>query len=332
MKIAIIGAGAIGNLVAGYLKIKGEDVTLIGNIDSSRGIKENGLVISGARGDFKINIDISSRLEQDCDLAVLAVKTQDLEKAIQGNLKFLKSAIVVTTQNGVACDAIASRFLAQEQIISSIVMFGATYLDAGHVVHNFDGNWIIGSAFGANNRLVAISHVLKEAFPVVISDDIKGMKYLKIFVNANNCLAAILGLSMQEAFSDPQVSRISIAIWKEGLAVVRKAGIKLVSLPDFPLERLEKLTSMPQDEAAKIFSGIMKNLSKEPLYGSILQSIKRGRTSEIDYINGEFVRIARENKISAPLNEKLVSLVHAVEKTGKFFSQTELINATKGLF
>ncbi len=332
MKIAIIGAGAIGSLVAGYLKIKGEDVTLTGSTDSVRAIKENGLVISGSRGDFKINVDISTRLEQDCGLAVLAVKTRDLEKAVGDNLKFLKNAAVVTTQNGISCDAIASRFLAKEQIISSIVMFGATYLDAGHVVHNFDGNWILGSVFGANSRIAQISHVLKEAFPVVISDDIKGMKYLKIFVNANNCLAAILGLSMQEAFSDPQISRISIAIWKEGLTVVRKAGIKLVSLPDFPLERLEKLTSAPIDEAAKIFSGIMINLSKQPLYGSILQSIKRGKLSEIDYINGEFVRIAQENEISAGLNEKLVSLVHAVEKTSKFFSREELINATKGLF
>lgn len=332
MKIAVIGAGAIGNLVAGYLKIRGEDVVLAGNPDSLRAIKESGLVISGPRGDFKINIDISSRLQEDCDLAVLTVKTQDLAKAIQDNLAFLKNAAVVTTQNGVSCDDIASRFLAKEQIISSIVMFGATYLDAGHVVHNFDGNWILGSVFGSNSRLTTISHVLKEAFPVVIADDIKGMKYLKIFVNANNCVAAILGLSMQEAFSYPQISRISIAIWKEGLAVVKKAGIKLVSLPDFPLERLEKLTALPLDEAAKIFSGIMVNLSKEPLYGSILQSIKRGRQSEIDYINGEFTRIARENKISAPLNEKLVSLLHEVEKTGKFFSQEELINATKGLF
>ncbi len=332
MKIAVIGAGAIGNLVAGYLKIKGEDVTLVGNADSLRAVKENGLVISGARGDFEINIDIVSRLSEDCDLAVLAVKTQDLEKAIQDNLQFLKNAAVVTTQNGVACDEIAAGYLPKEQIISSIVMFGATYLDAGHVVHNFDGNWILGSVFGANNRLPTISHVLKEAFPVVISDDIQGMKYLKIFVNANNCIAAILGKSMQEAFSDPQVSRISIAIWKEGLQIIRKAGIKLVSLPDFPLERLEKLTALPLDEAAKIFSGIMLNLSKEPLYGSILQSIKRGRQSEIDYINGEFVRLAGENKISAALNEKLVSLVHEVEKNRKFFSKEELINATKGLF
>jgi 2-dehydropantoate 2-reductase len=105
----------------------------------------------------------------------------------------------------------------------------------------------------------------------------------------------------------------------------------MVSLPDFPLERLTKLTSMPALEAARIFSGIMVNLSKEPIYGSILQSIKRGRSSEIDYINGEFVRLAKDNNLTAPLNKRLVKLVHEVEKTGRFFTKEELLHKTKGL-
>jgi len=118
---------------------------------------------------------------------------------------------------------------------------------------------------------------------------------------------------------------------KEGFDIVSKAGIKLVSLPGFLTENITKLTSIPAADAAKIFSGIMSNLSKEPLYGSILQSIKRGRPSEIDYINGEFVNLAENNNISAPLNKKLVEMVHEVERRGRFFSKEELLNNTKGL-
>ena len=136
---------------------------------------------------------------------------------------------------------------------------------------------------------------------------------------------------MQEAFSDIDISRISIAIWKEGLEVVQRSGINLVSLPDFPLERLTKLTSLPITEAAKIFSGIMTNLSKEPLYGSILQSIKRGRRSEIDYINGEFLRLAKDNNLASPLNKELVKMVHRIEETKRFFTKEELFNKTKGM-
>ncbi len=332
MKIAVIGAGAIGNLVAGYLKLKGQDAVLVGRTDSVSVIKEKGLQISGIRNNFNIQIDVSERLSQNSGLAILTTKTQDVEGAVKENLRFIEGAAILTTQNGMHADSIVSKYIPKENIISSIVMFGATYLEPGKVVHNFEGNWIMGRISGENDGDVAkVSEVLNKIFPTIVTENIQGMKYLKIFVNANNCIPAILGVSMQEAFSDIDISRISIAIWKEGLEVVSFSGINLVSLPDFPLERLTKLTSMPITEAAKIFSGIMTNLSKEPLYGSILQSIKRGRTSEIDYINGEFVRLAKDNNVGAPLNKKLVKMVHQVEQTKRFFTKEELLNKIKRL-
>jgi 2-dehydropantoate 2-reductase len=331
MKTVIIGAGAIGNLVAGYLKLKDEDVSLVGTAASVEAIKKHGLKISGVRGNFSVKIDISARLSEKPDLAILACKTQDMQVALEENAGFLKDASVITIQNGVQADYLAAKYLPKEKIISSIVMFGATYLEPGQVVHNFEGPWVIGRIFpgGPDQELLAASLLLDKAFPAVISEDIQGMKYLKIFVNANNCLAAILGKSMQEAFADLDISRISIAIWKEGFEIINHAGINLVSLPGFPVENLTKLTAMPAQEAAKIFSGIMTKLSQEPLYGSVLQSIKRNRPSEIDYINGEFVAIAQRHGLSAPLNQELVRMVHQVEASKRFFSKAELIAATK---
>jgi 2-dehydropantoate 2-reductase len=333
MKIAVIGAGAIGGLVAGYLKLKGEDVSLAGHTDSVKAIAENGLQISGIRGNFNLKVNASEKLSFKPDLIILATKTQDIDTALKDNLKFLEGATILTTQNGVQADDLVTKYISKENIISSIVMFGATYLEPAKIVHNFEGSWIIGKIFGSiDEKVIEINKILNEVFPTIISEDIKAMKYLKIFVNANNCIPAILGLSMQEAFLDAEISRISIAIWKEGLEIVNGSGISLLSLPDFPVERITKLTSLPTQEAAKIFSGIMTNLSKEPLYGSILQSIKRGRDSEIDYINGEFVNLAKSHNLKAPLNEKLVEMVHRVEKTKRFFSKEELLRAAENLF
>jgi 2-dehydropantoate 2-reductase len=329
MRITVIGAGAIGSLVAGYLKDKQKEAILIGNSAGVEAIKTDGLSISGARGDFKLKLDTASRMSEPCDLAVLAVKTQDIDKAVKDNLDFIKDSVVLTTQNGVQADDLVARYIPKEKIISSIVMFGSTCIEPARVVHNFEGSWIIGKQFCTNDKDTQEATALGEIFPVLVTADIRGMKYLKIFVNANNCIPALLGMSMQEAFADINISRISIAIWREGFDIVTEARIKLVSLPDFSLERMTKLLSLPDLEAAKIFSGIMVNLSKEPLYGSILQSIKRKRPSEIDYINGEFVNIARQNGMNAPLNESLVELVHQVEKTGKFISKETLLEKTK---
>jgi 2-dehydropantoate 2-reductase len=333
MRIAVLGAGAIGSLVAGYLKNSGQDALLVGRADAVKAISADGLKITGARGELNVRINAVPRLVEKPDLAILAVKTQDIDEAVRDNLEYLKNTLILTTQNGIRADYKVAEYLPKENIISSIVMFASTYLEPGKVVHNFDRSWIIGRIFpGDESRVQELKAILGGVFPIVVSDNILGMKYLKVFVNSNNCLPAILGVSMQEAFADIDVCKISIAIWKEGLGLVNKAGIQLTSLPDFPVENITKLTAMPIEQAAKIFSGIMTSLSKEPLYGSILQSIKRNRPSEIDYINGEFLSLAKDNNTAAALNGKLVEMVHTVEKTGRFFSRDELIQETKRLF
>ncbi|MCX5711433.1 MAG: 2-dehydropantoate 2-reductase [Candidatus Omnitrophica bacterium] len=333
MKIVVIGSGAIGGLVAAYLKEKGEDVYLVGRKEAVDVINSSGIKVSGVRGEHKVLVTAHSQVISKPDLAILAVKTQDIEYALKDNAAFLKDSLVLTTQNGVAADEITAKYILKDRIISSIVMFGSTYLEPGLIVHNFEGGWIIGRPFekGTDQKLIDVSLVLDEIFPTTISDDIMGMKYMKIFVNANNCIPAILGLSMQEAFGDLDVSRVSIGIWKEGFDIMCKSGINLVSLPGFPLENITKMICIPPAQAAGIFSGIMLKLSKDPLYGSILQSIKRGRRSEVDYINGAFVGLAKKIGMKAPLNTKLIELVHAVEETGQFFTKAELLSFTKGL-
>ena len=81
---------------------------------------------------------------------------------------------------------------------------------------------------------------------------------------------------------------------------------------------------LPVDQAAGIINTTLTNLSKEPLYGSILQSIMRKKTSEIDYINGEVVSLARNVGDQAPLNRKVVDLVHKVEEENRFFEPQEV--------
>ncbi len=326
MRIGVIGSGAIGCLVAAYLKLEGEDVTLVGRTGSVEAIRRGGLKISGVRGARNVEIKISEQLNYFPELVILATKTQDIVRAVNDNIGLIRNSLVLTIQNGVQADGITAGLLPEGNIVSSIVMFGSTYLEPGRLVHNFEGSWIIGWPYPGKKpeELAGLSRVLGKAFPVVIAENITGMKFLKIFANANNCLPAILGKSMQEVFGDRDISRISIAIWKEALDVVSSAGIKLVSLPGFPVENITRLVSLPAAQAAEIFSETMKNLSKEPLYGSILQSIMRGRSSEIDYINGEFVRLAGKSGTSAPLNSALVEMVHEVEKRNRFYGKAEL--------
>jgi len=325
MKIAVIGAGAIGGIIVAYLKKAGEDVVLIGRRPQVDAINAKGLMIKGVRGSETIQVPALTRLDQSYDLVIFAVKTQDIEEAFAANSEYLEKGLLLTTENGVQADNILSSHVDRDRQLSSIVMFGATYIEPGVITFNFEGDWIIGRPFGYLDPTThAIIAVLSKAFKTVPSSDILGQKYLKLFVNFNNCIPALVGKSMQETFADMDLCRLSIMLLKEGLDIVTQAEIELVSLPDFPKERMYGLVKMPIKEAAGIIHKTLTSLSREALYGSILQSIMRKVPSEIDFINGEVVQLAHHLKIPATLNSKVVDMVHEVERRGKFFSVEEV--------
>ena len=325
MKIAVIGAGAIGSVVAAYLSDAGVDVTLIGKEDQVDAVKAKGLTVKGARGQKVFHLKALTHLDHGYDLTIFTVKSQDIEKAYEENHQFLEDTIVLSAQNGVQADNILSGHIDREKIISSIVMFGATYIEPGVVTFNFEGDWIIGKPFMPNDFQVReIADVFKKSFSVVVSQNITGMKWLKLFVNFNNCIPALIGKSMQETFVDMDLCRLSILLLKEGVEIVQKSGIELVSLPQFPAERIFGLAGMPMEQASGIINKTLTTLSKEPLYGSILQSIMRKKASEIDYINGEIVALAKQMSLKATLNIKVVDLVHEVENSGRFFNKDDV--------
>lgn len=321
MKVAVIGLGAIGGLVAGYLKAKGINVVTVGRPEQKRAVERDGFIIEGIRGRSMYHFDVRPKLEEKVDLAIITVKTQDIRDAVDKTREFLETPLILSTQNGVRADKLLSMMVGEKNIISSIVMFGATFVPYNKVVHNFEGSWLIGRPFGPNDEKVKeVIEFLKIAFNVTEVENISAMKWSKVFVNFSNCLPALLGKSMQETYANLQMCKLALRLLKEGFDVVEKLKIPLANMPDFDIEKLRGLANMPPDQGAPIFSGIMTSLSKEPLYGSILQSIQRGRPSEIDFINGEIANQAKLNNLDARLNAAITGLIHSVEATNKFLT------------
>jgi len=325
MKVAVIGLGAIGGLVAGYLKAKGAEVVPVGRLEQKKEVERHGLEIEGVRGRSLVYLDVKTRLEEKVDLAVLTVKTQDIRDAVDKSRDFLVNGpLVLSTQNGVRADKLLSMMLGAEKLMASIVMFGATYIPYHRVVHNFEGKWLVGRPFGPNDDAVAqVVDILKVAFEAVPVENIGGMKWTKVFVNASNCIPAVLGKSMQETYSDLTMCTWALKILKEGFDVVDQLKIELLDMPDFEVKKLKGLCALPLEQATPIYSGIMTRLSEQPLYGSILQSIQRGRPSEIDFINGELANQAKTHNIDARLNTRVTELVHKVEETKRFMAPEE---------
>jgi 2-dehydropantoate 2-reductase len=328
VKIAVIGAGAIGSVIGGLLSKAGEDVTLIGRKAHVDVINQNGLILDGESGKIVIQVKAAENLDFKPDLALLTVKSQDVESSVKKVQPFLSGTPVVTMQNGVQSDDLVARVLGKENIISSVVTFNGEFLEPGKALYSslFSKTvLLIGEPFGAKgNRLQSLSALFNKALPTDISEDIRGAHWTKLLWNLITAVPAVTGLSYQECNHYPQIRELNINLMKEGLEVIKLAGIKTAPVPGFPLSLMETMAKMPLPESSSMMKNIIESAGELPVLGSILQSIKRGKSTEVDYLNGEIVNLGKKKGIPTPVNSLMVELVHQVETTGKFLTVDEL--------
>jgi 2-dehydropantoate 2-reductase len=122
MKIAVIGAGAIGSVIGGLLSKAGQDVTLIGRKAHVGTINEKGLIIECALGKMLVRVKAQECLDFMPDLALLAVKTQDVEIAAREIEPYVSGIPIVTMQNGVRSDGLVASVLGRGNVISCAVL------------------------------------------------------------------------------------------------------------------------------------------------------------------------------------------------------------------
>jgi 2-dehydropantoate 2-reductase len=328
-KIAVIGAGAIGSVIGGLLSKAGEEVTLIGRRPHVNAINQNGLILDGGSGGIAIQVKAAENLDFKPDLALLTVKAQDVVSSVREVQLFLSGIQVVTMQNGVQSDDQVAGILGKENIISSVVLFAGQFLEPGKASYSIPFSktaLLIGEPFGnKSNRLQSLSALLNRAIGTDINGDIRAAHWTKLLWNLQNAIPAVTGLSFQESYQYPQLRELTIKLTKEGIKVIERAGIKTVDLPGFPIEPLKAMARVPLSISSSMLEDKAKSLGKRPNLGSTLQSIKRGKSTEVDYLNGEIVNLGKKKGVPTPVNYLIVGLVHQVETSGKFLTVDELI-------
>jgi len=321
IRIAVIGAGAIGCTLGALLSRAGQDVVLIGRPAQVAAIRAGGLHFDGALGKFTVQVPVAEALDARPDLVLLAVKTQDVVPAVQASRRWLMDVPLVTLQNGVRSDDLIASVLPPQQIVSAVVSLIATYLTPGSVTIVSPGSLLIGHPFATTEPIAPmVVQILNQAIPTHISANILGAHWLKLLVNVNNALPAITNLTIQAVYKDPYLRQLTIRLLREGLAVVSRAGIRLESLPDVSVALIRVLGSLPVRLAALLAAAkVRRTVLDVPVLGSTLQSLRRHRPTEIDYLNGEIVRLGTETGVVTPLNAAVVAMIHQVEHHGRFF-------------
>lgn len=334
MRIAMIGAGAVGSVLGALLSRAGHDVTLVGRAPHVTAIRSQGLQVDGCMGDFVASVNAVETLSSHPDLAFLTTKTQDVVAAVQSQRDFLSDVPLVTMQNGIRSDELVATLLPREHILSGVVQLHATYLTPGHVTLLYQGGLVLGRAFGPRDAEVEeITQLLNQVIPTRATDNILGAHWLKLLINLNNVLPALTNLDMHKVYADPYLLRLAVLLMREGLQVADGAKVRLESLFDISVGLFRLMSWLPMNLATRLTAAKLRQMQTPwPLLGSTLQSLRRGKQTEIDYLNGEIVRTGAEFGVPTPFNAKMLSLTHSVEETGRFYSPDDLRLACQEIF
>lgn len=293
MKIAVMGAGAVGCYYGAMLARAGHSVVLIGRPGLVDAVKSEGLLLESKQfnGRVPVQADTSPAAVKDAELVLFCVKSGDTESAGAAIAPHLSpSASVLSMQNGVDNAARLSTVIGRHAI--PVVVYVATEMAGpGHVRHHGRGDLSIGPS----DSSAAIASLMTAAgLPSEVSDRVFDALWTKLIINcAYNALSAISQLPYGELIRQPEVLETMRSLYDEAIAVARADGITL------------------SDTLWQSLLDISVNMAGQR--SSTAQDLARGKKSEIEHLNGYVVRRGKELGVPAPVNRALLCSVRLLE-------------------
>ena len=318
-RVLIVGAGAIGGTLGALLARAGRDVVfLVKSRETAATITNEGLTVGGVRGTFTARPRAeweSGKLTGPFLAVMAAVKAYDLSGALHPVLPALSADCpVVSLQNGLCMDELEG-LAGRDRAVGCVVGWGATMHGDGGMELTSEGEMVIGNrSTGGRARLETVRELLSLAFPTVISDDIYAELYSKVIINSCiTTLGALSGRTLGWMLERRLYRRAFIRIIREGMAAAEAAGI---DVPPYA-GRLDYHAFLkgegPGGALRRHLTLLLMGAKYRRLKSSSLQSLERGRPTEVDYFNGAIARIAREHGVGTPFNDRLTRMVHDVE-------------------
>jgi 2-dehydropantoate 2-reductase len=318
-RIGVIGAGAIGGITAALIRQAGYDVEIVCKYEElAPQINETGLHIQGYGGDHWVPMPAVAEIKDmkaDKDLILLATKATDLVPAAQALLPLLTpDTLVVSLQNGI-CEETLGEAVGPNRVIGCVVGWGATMNSPGELEMTSGGEFIIGTLDARTEpRLQTIKEILNLVVPCRISENILGSLYAKLIVNSCiTSLGAICGLYMGQMLADRQIRNIFIDIMQEAMAVADAMNLHVETIGG----RMNYYRFMAgSGTLAQFRRHLMIRLigfKYRRLKSSSLQSLERGKPTEIDYLNGYITDKAKKLNMPVPVNDRIVEMIKEIE-------------------
>jgi 2-dehydropantoate 2-reductase len=294
MEIIVLGAGAIGSLYGAKLASDNE-VTLVGRAEHVDAINSDGLRVEGIESHV-VRVHARTRIDRIGPeaLIILTTKVADSASALRPIAPFVRDdTTVLCLQNGIGSERIARTTLKDRGIVlRGITQFGAIFKSPGVIQFMARGYTLIEE----HERSVRLAAVLSAAgLDCRVSPDIGADVWHKLVINCVvNPITAILGCEVR-GIANPQLEPLKQLVIDECIAVAASEGVT------FETDFMREIND---------FFRPSHNLA------SMFQDLRRGRPTEIDYMNGAVVALGAQAGVQCPVNRALTAIIKAMEATG----------------
>ena len=300
MKIAVIGAGAMGSIYGGRLSLENEVYLVDTNPDVVRTINEQGIRLEENGEDviFHPTAVTDTKDLPEMDLVILFVKALFSRSALEGNRTLIgKDTYLLTLQNGSGHEDILGEFAPLDHIIIGTTEDQGTILGMAHIRHGGTGGTNLGMLCpDTEGMLPRLKETLdKCGFNGKIHENIQQLIWNKLFVNvALSAVTAILNVKMGFIAEDRFAAELSRQLLHEAVSVAKAMGLEA--------------------DEDYLYKEIMETSKRVPEgITSICADLSNGRKTEVDTISGSVVRAAKKAGVPVPAHEFLVNMVHAME-------------------
>ena len=318
-RVAVLGAGAIGCFVGGAWAAAGCDVRLVGRTAIRDAIFAHGLSLSDQDGWHaaivadRIPFFTAPAAIAGADLIALTVKATAVEAAAADIARHARpGATILSLQNGVSAPERLRALLPGFDIVAGMVPYNVIRTGAAH--------WHRASFGDITAAPTPVTQALGEAVGdapgrIAFSDDMTSVAWGKLLFNLNNAINALSGTTIIAELRQRPFRRVMAAAMREELAMLDTAGIVPAQVGKIPPHLLPRTIDTPDWLFNNLFLRIQKVDPKAR--GSMASDFDAGRPSEIDYLNGEVVRLAETLGRGAPVNAAIVRLVKEAEAGGR---------------
>lgn len=318
---AILGAGSIGCYLGGHLIAAGAPTTLLGRERIQKALQKNGLTLTHYERapielpweQLRYTIAPEEALAQ-AKYVLLTVKSQDtLSAAEQIRTHAPASAIVISFQNGVRNASVLREALPSHTILAGMVPYNVLHQSPGHFHCGTGGYLEIEEKPGISDPILA--QMRQAQLEIEANPKLEAVMWTKLLMNMSNAVNALVGVPLKEGLAQ-RVYRKSLALCaEEALGILRLAGIKPARVGRVLPSLLPGVLRLP-NWLFKVLAASMLKIDPKAR-SSMWQDLDDRKRTEIDYLNGEIVALAKERGTEAPVNAMMIELIRKAEEAGE---------------